>query len=116
MLDRFREERERRFARLTDAQRKGITPEQYCSILSRQGDRCGICWKPPARDAALIPDVNPSEMIPRGALCAPCHCAIQDLEADLIRAMRTVTYLRKPKRWRPPKHRWGTKKGYFRSL
>jgi len=60
-------ERRRRLAQ------KGITPEQYITVLTEQANACAICRR---ADVELVPDHDHGTQQFRGILCRTCNAAI----------------------------------------
>lgn len=73
----------------------GISEEQYESMKRIQGDLCAICGKPEkdTRRQHLCVDHCHTTGRVRGLLCFECNLAIGNLEHDVGRLKRAITYL-----------------------
>ena len=69
----------------------GITLEDYAEMLSKQGNKCGICEREFIRPAHI--DHNHSTGKVRGLLCYSCNVSIGHFQEDLSTLKKAVAYL-----------------------
>jgi hypothetical protein len=77
----------------------GITPEQYESMLARQGGRCAICTAhtPRGRGKRFHVDHDHVTGVIRGLLCHACNTGIGALGEDPERISSALAYILRQK-------------------
>jgi hypothetical protein len=83
----------RQHARVRRLAAYGITPDDYDSLLARQGGVCAICTQPPM-DRGLGVDHHHETGLVRGLLCRTCNLVVGMLNESAEAAERAATYLR----------------------
>jgi hypothetical protein len=86
-------ERERRYR--SKLKERGLTLEQYQSMLRQQKGTCGICRKENPNGQRLAVDHDHVTGSVRGLLCIVCNAALSRLEKDVTWAEKALKYLHK---------------------
>lgn len=75
--------------------RYGITPEEYYSLLKKQGNKCAICGKKSSKEGKRFAvDHNHKTGFIRGLLCNYCNTRLMKyLRDNKNRAMGLACYL-----------------------
>ena len=71
----------------------GITPEDYERRLAQQGGGCAVCARAPKAGKSLHVDHDHETGYVRGLLCFKCNAALGQLDDDLDRIERALTYV-----------------------
>jgi Recombination endonuclease VII len=71
----------------------GITPEDYDRRLAQQGGGCAVCGRAPKPGKSLHVDHDHETGYVRGLLCFKCNAALGQLDDDLERIERALTYV-----------------------
>ena len=71
----------------------GITPEDYERRLAQQGGGCAVCGRAPKAGKSLHVDHDHETGYVRGLLCFKCNAALGQLDDDLERIERALTYV-----------------------
>jgi Recombination endonuclease VII len=71
----------------------GITPEDYDRRLAQQGGGCAVCGRAPKPGKSLHVDHDHETGYVRGLLCFKCNAALGQLDDDLGRIERALTYV-----------------------
>lgn len=75
--------------------RYGITPEEYDTILTSQGNRCACCRSPnPGHSRGWRVDHNHTTGKVRGIVCNACNLAIGFVREDPETLFQIAVYLR----------------------
>lgn len=73
----------------------GVSPENYQSMLDKQGGTCAICGKKPRRTGGrLAIDHDHKTGVIRGLLCNPCNSMLGRLDEDPSKFERAIQYLK----------------------
>ena len=71
----------------------GITPEDYERRLAQQAGGCAVCGRAPKPGKSLHVDHDHEMGCVRGLLCFKCNAALGQLDDDLGRIERALTYV-----------------------
>jgi hypothetical protein len=90
----------RRAARMRRQQltNRGLTPQEYSTLLEQQRGLCAICAKEPSgvgSRAQLHIDHDHATGKVRGLLCGECNASIGLMRDDIARLQAAIEYLKK---------------------
>ncbi len=71
----------------------GITVDEYEARLREQGGGCAVCEQPPKPGKSLHVDHDHETGYVRGLLCFKCNAALGQLDDDIPRIERALTYV-----------------------
>lgn len=72
----------------------GLTPEDYYSLLDKQGGACAICRGQCKTGKKLAVDHDHETGKVRGLLCTRCNVALGMFQDDMDRMAKAIAYLK----------------------
>jgi hypothetical protein len=81
--------------RAYNAQKYGISPEQYLAMIDAQKGKCAICNEAPSSERGLHVDHDHVTGQVRGLLCHHCNVALGSFREDESLLLSAIDYIRK---------------------